>query len=37
MIRDGHLIAVGTPQEMIKETNSNSIEEAFLVYGGADL
>lgn len=35
MIRDGKLIAVGTLEELLQETNSSSIEEAFLVYGGA--
>jgi ABC-2 type transport system ATP-binding protein len=35
MIRDGRLIAVGTPEELITKTNSENIEEAFLVYGGA--
>jgi ABC-2 type transport system ATP-binding protein len=35
MIRDGQLIAVGTPEELKSHTNSESIEEAFLVYGGA--
>jgi ABC-2 type transport system ATP-binding protein len=35
MIRDGRLIAVGTPQELRDHTNSATIEEAFLVYGGA--
>jgi ABC-2 type transport system ATP-binding protein len=35
MIRDGRLIAVGTLKELLQETNSSSIEEAFLVYGGA--
>jgi ABC-2 type transport system ATP-binding protein len=35
MIRDGRLIAVGTRKELLQETNSSSIEEAFLVYGGA--
>ncbi|WP_202707972.1 ABC transporter ATP-binding protein [Sporosalibacterium faouarense] len=34
MIRNGKLIAVGTPQELKDKTNSNSIEEAFLYYGG---
>ncbi|MBP3039186.1 ABC transporter ATP-binding protein [Bacillaceae bacterium Marseille-Q3522] len=34
MIRDGKLIAVGTPDELKKQTNSQTIEEAFLVYGG---
>ncbi|WP_062107398.1 ABC transporter ATP-binding protein [Bacillus niameyensis] len=35
LIRDGKLIAVGTPEELKRETNSISIEDAFLVYGGA--
>lgn len=35
MIRDGRLIAVGTPEELKQKTNSMTIEEAFLVYGGA--
>ncbi|MBS4190007.1 ABC transporter ATP-binding protein [Bacillus sp. FJAT-49705] len=35
MIRDGRLIALGTPEELKNKTNSTSIEEAFLVYGGA--
>ena len=35
MIRDGRLIAVGTTEELKEETNSKTIEEAFLVYGGA--
>lgn len=35
MIRDGRLIAVGTPAELKEMTNSTTIEEAFLVYGGA--
>ncbi|QED49804.1 ABC transporter ATP-binding protein [Cytobacillus dafuensis] len=35
MIRDGKLIAVGTPEELKNKTKSTSIEEAFLVYGGA--
>lgn len=36
MIRDGGLIAVGSPEELKSNTNSTSIEEAFLVYGGAN-
>ncbi|CEG29274.1 ABC transporter ATP-binding protein [Bacillus sp. B-jedd] len=36
MIRDGRLIAVGTPDELKKNTSSETIEEAFLVYGGAE-
>lgn len=35
LMREGRLIAVGTPEELKRETNSSSIEEAFLVYGGA--
>lgn len=34
MIRDGRLIAVGTPAELKQNTNSATIEEAFLAYGG---
>ncbi|MBS4210046.1 ABC transporter ATP-binding protein [Bacillus sp. FJAT-50079] len=35
LIRDGKLIAVGSPKELKEQTNSQTIEEAFLVYGGA--
>lgn len=35
MIRDGRMIAIGTPEELKKQTKSHSLEEAFLVYGGA--
>jgi ABC-2 type transport system ATP-binding protein len=35
LIRDGHLIAIGTPVQLKQQTNATSIEEAFLVYGGA--
>ena len=35
MIRDGKLIAVGTLEELLQETQTSTIEEAFLVYGGA--
>lgn len=34
LIRDGSLIAVGTPDKLKIDTNSSSIEEAFLVFGG---
>ena len=34
MLRDGRLIAVGTPDEIKRSTSSNTIEEAFLFYGG---
>jgi ABC-2 type transport system ATP-binding protein len=34
MVRDGSLIAVGTPEALKAETGSRSIEEAFLYYGG---
>jgi ABC-2 type transport system ATP-binding protein len=34
MVRDGRLIAVGSPEELKADTGSNTIEEAFLYYGG---
>lgn len=34
MVRDGRLIAVGTPEALKVETGSATIEEAFLFYGG---
>lgn len=34
MVRDGSLIAVGTPEDLKSETGSANIEEAFLFYGG---
>lgn len=34
MIREGRLIAVGTPSELKENTHSTTIEEAFLAYGG---
>jgi ABC-2 type transport system ATP-binding protein len=34
MIRDGRLIAVGSPGELKQQTGTASIEEAFLYYGG---
>ncbi|WP_243385251.1 ABC transporter ATP-binding protein [Bacillus kexueae] len=34
MIRDGHLIAIGTPSELKDRVSVTSIEEAFLTYGG---
>lgn len=34
MVRDGSLIAVGTPEALKTETGSGNIEEAFLFYGG---
>jgi ABC-2 type transport system ATP-binding protein len=36
LIRDGRLIAVGSPEKLKEQTNSTTIEEAFLVYGGAE-
>lgn len=36
MIRDGRLIAVGTPQHLKESMNKSSLEEAFLSYGGAN-
>jgi ABC-2 type transport system ATP-binding protein len=35
MIREGTLIAVGTPETLKNETGSATIEDAFLHYGGA--
>jgi ABC-2 type transport system ATP-binding protein len=35
MIRDGKLIAVGSPDEIKRSSNSSTIEDAFLYYGGA--
>jgi ABC-2 type transport system ATP-binding protein len=34
MIRDGQLLAVGTPEELKAATGASTIEEAFLAYGG---
>lgn len=34
MIRNGELIAVGSPLELKTKTNAATLEEAFLVYGG---
>lgn len=34
MLRDGKLIAVGTPEALKRETSSTTIEGAFLSYGG---
>ncbi|WP_067922331.1 ABC transporter ATP-binding protein [Alicyclobacillus shizuokensis] len=34
MLRDGRLIAVGTPGELKASTNVTTIEEAFLAFGG---
>ncbi|MCT2195302.1 ABC transporter ATP-binding protein [Paenibacillus sp. p3-SID1389] len=34
MVRDGNLIAVGSPEALKQETGSATIEEAFLHYGG---
>lgn len=35
MIRDGRLIATGSPDELKRATSSSTLEEAFLYYGGA--
>lgn len=35
MIREGKLIAIGSPNQIKLATSSNTIEEAFLYYGGA--
>ncbi|MBB4823606.1 ABC-2 type transport system ATP-binding protein [Sporosarcina luteola] len=34
LLRDGKLIAVGTPDELKKQTGTKTIEEAFLYFGG---
>ncbi len=34
MIQDGRLIALGAPADLINETGSRTLEEAFLYYGG---
>ena len=36
MLRDGKVIASGSPQALKTETQSSTIEEAFLYYGGVD-
>ena len=36
LLREGELIAVGTPQSLKEETNTVTLEEAFLQYGGAN-
>lgn len=35
LIRDGRLIAVGTPDQLKRDTSTTSVEAAFLAYGGA--
>ncbi|MBG9588080.1 ABC transporter ATP-binding protein [Cytobacillus firmus] len=35
MIRDGQLIAAGTPEELMQQAGAATIEDAFLAYGGA--
>jgi ABC-2 type transport system ATP-binding protein len=37
MLREGQLIAVGTPRELKEQTQTETIEEAFLAFGGAHL
>jgi len=34
MVRDGQLIAVGTPEYLKQQTNQDTLEEAFIQYGG---
>jgi ABC-2 type transport system ATP-binding protein len=34
MIRDGRIIAIGTPAELLEATSSETLEDAFLYYGG---
>jgi ABC-2 type transport system ATP-binding protein len=35
MLRDGSLLAIGTPEELTAQTGARTLEEAFLRYGGA--
>lgn len=37
MIRDGKLIASGSSEQLKQATHTNTLEEAFLVYGGASV
>ncbi|TCZ79480.1 ABC transporter ATP-binding protein [Paenibacillus albiflavus] len=37
MIRNGRLIAEGTPQQLQEQTGADSLEGVFIHYGGADL
>ncbi|QFT91010.1 putative ABC transporter ATP-binding protein YbhF [Bacillus sp. THAF10] len=37
MLRDGRILAVGREQELMNKTGASSMEEAFLVYGGATI
>jgi ABC-2 type transport system ATP-binding protein len=34
MIRDGRIIALGTPTELLEATSTKTLEDAFLYYGG---
>ncbi|RLL42015.1 ABC transporter ATP-binding protein [Oceanobacillus piezotolerans] len=34
LMREGAIIAVGTPEELKEKSNTNSLEEAFLAFGG---
>lgn len=34
MLRDGYVIAMGSPKELRKQSQTETIEEAFLAYGG---
>ncbi|WP_078410666.1 ABC transporter ATP-binding protein [Priestia abyssalis] len=36
LMRDGRLIAIGAPKELKDKTNTSTIEDAFLIYGGAE-
>ncbi len=36
MLRDGRLIATGTPHQLKEASSSSTLEEAFLFYGGAN-
>jgi ABC-2 type transport system ATP-binding protein len=34
MMREGHIIAEGTPESLVEQSGTKSIEEAFIYYGG---
>ena len=37
MLRAGHLLAVGTPIELVRDAGVETLEEAFLHLGGVDV
>lgn len=34
MMQRGKIVAAGTPENLVKETDTETLEQAFLVYGG---